>query len=65
MMWATGISLTGGAMGLRLPGFDANSLIDGENLVFDIEVEGKESQIEAFREHLETNRPSGAEVSSK
>ena len=51
-------------MGLRLPGFDANSLTDGENQVVDIAVEGKESQIEAFREYVETNSPSGAEVSS-
>lgn len=51
-------------MGLRLPGFDANNLTDGENQVVDIEVEGKESRIVAFREHLETNRPSGAEVSN-
>jgi acylphosphatase len=56
--------LLGGAMGLRLPGFDANNLTDGENQVVDIAVEGKESQIEAFREYIEINRPSGAEVSN-
>ena len=56
--------LLGGAMGLRLPGFDASNLTDGKNQVVDIVVDGKESQIEAFKEYVETNRPSGAEVSN-
>ena len=56
--------LLGGAMGLRLPGFDASNLTDGRNQVVDIVVDGKESQIEAFKKYIETNRPSGAEVSN-
>lgn len=56
--------LLGGAMGLRLPGFDANNLTDGESQVVDIAIDGKESQIEAFKEFVQINRPSGAEVSS-
>ena len=56
--------LLGGAMGLRLPGFDASNLTDGKNQVVDIVIDGKESQIEAFKEFVQTNRPSGAEVSS-
>jgi acylphosphatase len=56
--------LLGGAMGLRLQGFDANNLTDGKNQVVDIAVDGKESQIEAFKKYVETNRPSGAEVSN-
>lgn len=56
--------LLGGAMGLRLPGFDASNLTDGKNQVVDIVVDGKESQIKAFKKYIETNRPSGAEVSN-
>jgi acylphosphatase len=55
--------LLGGAMGLRLLGFDASNLTVGRNQVVDIVVDGKESQIEAFKEYIETNRPSGAKVS--
>ena len=51
-------------MGLRLPGFDASNLTVGRNQVVDIVVDGKESQIEAFKEYIETNRPSGAEISN-
>jgi acylphosphatase len=35
--------LLGGAMGLRLPGFDANNFTDGKNQVVDIVIEGKET----------------------
>jgi acylphosphatase len=55
--------LLGGAMGLRLPGFDANNLTEGKDQVLDIVVEGKDSQIEAFRTFVETHKPSSAEVS--
>ncbi len=55
--------LLGGAMGPRLPGFDANNLIDGKNQIVDIVVEGKESQIDAFREFVENNKPADARVS--
>lgn len=51
-------------MGLRLPGFDASNLTDGKNQVVDIAIDGKESQVEAFREYAETKKPSGAEISS-
>jgi len=50
-------------MGLRLPGFDANNLTEGKDQVLDIVVEGKDSQIEAFRTFVETHKPSSAEVS--
>jgi hypothetical protein len=50
-------------MGLRIPRFDANNLIDGKNRAVDIVVEGKESQIKMFREFIETNKPSNAKVS--
>jgi acylphosphatase len=56
--------LLGGAMRLRLPGFDASNLTDGKNQVVDIAIDGMESQVGAFREYLENNKPSGAEVSS-
>jgi acylphosphatase len=54
--------LLGGAMGLRLPGFDANNLTDGKNQVVDIVVEGKETQIKAFKEFVENNKPINAKV---
>ena len=50
-------------MGMRLPGFDANNLTEGKDQVLDIVVEGKDSQIEAFRTFVETHKPSSAEVS--
>ncbi len=50
-------------MGLRLPGFDANNLTEGKDQVLDIVVEGKDSQIKAFRTFLETHKPTSAEVS--
>ena len=50
-------------MGLRLPGFDANNLTEGKDQVLDIVVEGKDSQINAFRTFVETHKPSSAEVS--
>jgi len=56
--------LLGRAMGLRLPGFDASNLTDGKNQVVDIVIDGKESQVEAFKEYIENNKPSGAEVTS-
>jgi acylphosphatase len=56
--------LLGGAMGLRLPGFDASNLTDGKNQVVDIVIDGKESPVEAFKEYAKTKKLSGAEVSS-
>jgi acylphosphatase len=56
--------LLGGAMGLRLPGFDANNLTDGKNQVADIVVEGKETQIKAFKEFVENNKPINSKVSN-
>ncbi len=50
-------------MSLRMPGFDANNLTDGKNQVVDIVVEGKENQIKAFKEFVEKNKPSNAQVS--
>jgi acylphosphatase len=55
--------LLGGAMGLHLPGFDANYQKEGEDQVLDIVVEAKDGQIKAFRTFVEANQPSGAEVS--
>ncbi|GAB6265789.1 MAG: hypothetical protein STSR0001_12350 [Methanothrix sp.] len=37
---------------------------DGKNQVVDIVIDGKESQVEAFKEYAETKKRSGAEVSS-
>jgi len=54
--------LLGRAMGL--PGFDASNMTDGKSQVVDIAIDGKESQVGAFREYIENNKPSGAEVSS-
>jgi acylphosphatase len=56
--------LLGRAMALRLPGFDASNLTDGKNQVVDIVIDGKESQVETFKEYAETKKPSGAEVTS-
>jgi len=56
--------LLGGAMGLRLPGFDASNLTDGKNQVVDIVVEGKEIQIKAFKEFVENNKPINAKISN-
>ncbi len=50
-------------MSLRLPGFDANNFTDGKTQVVDVVVEGKESQIVAFRKFVESNRPADAKVS--
>ena len=57
------LSFVGWSYGLRLPGFDANNLTEGKDQVLDIVVEGKDSQIEAFRTFVETHKPSSAEVS--
>ncbi|MDM7911551.1 MAG: acylphosphatase, partial [Methanotrichaceae archaeon] len=56
--------LLGGAMGLRIPGFDANNLTDDKNQVVDIVVEGKENQIKMFKEFVGSNKPSNAKVSN-
>ncbi|MDM7913331.1 MAG: acylphosphatase [Methanotrichaceae archaeon] len=45
--------LLGGAMGLRLPGFDANNFMYGKTQIVDIVVEGKEPQIAAFKKFIE------------
>jgi acylphosphatase len=55
--------LLGGAMSLRLPGFDANNFTDGKTQIVDVVVEGKEPQIAAFKKFVENNRPADAEVS--
>ena len=64
MRWATGISCWAELWISGLPGFDANNLTDGKNQVVDIVIDGKESQVEAFKEYAETKKRSGAEVSS-
>ncbi len=55
--------LLGGAMGLRLPGFDANNFTDGKNQIVDVVVEGKEPQIAAFKKFIENNKPADAKIS--
>ncbi len=55
--------LLGGAMSLRLPGFDANNFTDGKNQIVDVVVEGKEPQIAAFKKFIEDSRPAEAIVS--
>jgi acylphosphatase len=57
--------LLGYAMGLRLPGFDANNLREGKTQVVDVVVEGKESQVDAFKAFVEGNRPASSEVSNR
>jgi len=47
-----------------LPGFDANNLTEDKIRVVDIVIDGKESQVEAFKEYAEAKKPSGAEISS-
>lgn len=55
--------LLGGAMNLRLSGFDANNLAEGNNQFVDVVVEGKEDQIKAYRTFVETHKPPNSEVS--
>jgi acylphosphatase len=55
--------LLGGAMGLRLPGFDANNFTDGKTQIVDVVVEGKEPQIAAFKKFVENNKQTDAKVS--
>lgn len=50
-------------MSLRLPGFDANNFTDGKNQIVDIAIEGKETQIAAFKKFVENNKPTNAKVS--
>jgi acylphosphatase len=49
--------LLGGAMGLRLSGFDANNLAKGNNQLVDVVVEGKDDQIKAYRTFVKTHKP--------
>ena len=55
--------LLDGAMSLHLSGFDANNLTEGNNQLVDVVVEGKDSQIKAYRTFVETHKPPNAEVS--
>jgi acylphosphatase len=56
--------LLGGAMGLRLPGFDANNLMEGNTQLVDVVVEGKDDRIKAYRTFVETSKPPNAVVSN-
>ena len=62
-MWATGISCWAELWISGLQGFDASNLTDGENQVVDIAIDGKESQVEAFKEYAETKKPSSITIS--
>jgi len=62
-MWATGISCWAVLWISGLQGFDANNLTDGNNQVVDIVIDGKESQVEAFKEYAETKKPSSITIS--
>lgn len=55
--------LLGGAMSLRLSGFDANNLTEGNNQLIDVVVEGKDDQIKAYKTFVEIHRPPNSEVS--
>lgn len=55
--------LLGGAMNLRLSGFDANNLAEDNNQLVDVAVESKDNQIKAYRTFVETHKPPNAEVS--
>lgn len=55
--------LLGGAMGLRIPGFYASNMTVLEKQVVEVLIEGRESQVKAFAEFIQNNRPSNARVS--
>jgi acylphosphatase len=55
--------LLGGAMGLRLPGFYAANLVELEKQIVEVLVEGKEPQVKAFIEFVQSNKPANARVS--
>jgi acylphosphatase len=55
--------LLGGAMGLRIPGFYASNMVVLEKQVVEVLIEGRESQVKAFAEFVQNNRPSNARVS--
>ncbi|MFB3764228.1 MAG: acylphosphatase [Methanotrichaceae archaeon] len=55
--------LLGAAMSLRLPGFYATNPVEREEQMVEILVEGKEPQVKAFMEFVQSNRPANARVS--
>ncbi len=55
--------LLGGAMGLRIPGFYATNLVEWEKQIVEVLLEGKESQVKAFIELVQNNKPANARVS--
>ena len=55
--------LLGGAMGLRIPGFYASNMTVLEKQVVEVLIEGRESQVKAFTEFIQNNRPSNARIS--
>jgi len=50
-------------MGLRIPGFYASNRTVLEKQVVEVLIEGRESQVKAFAEFVQNNRPSNARVS--
>ena len=50
-------------MGLRIPGFYASNMTVLEKQVVEVLIEGRESQVKAFAEFVQNNRPSNARVS--
>lgn len=50
-------------MGLRIPGFYASNMTVLEKQVVEVLIEGRESQVKAFAEFIQNNRPSNARVS--
>ncbi len=50
-------------MGLRIPGFYATNLVEWEKQIVEVLLEGKESQVKAFIELVQNNKPANARVS--
>ena len=50
-------------MGLRIPGFYASNMTVLEKQVVEVLIEGRESQVKAFTEFIQNNRPSNARIS--
>lgn len=55
--------LLGGAMGLRLPGFYANNLMEPREQMVEILIEGREPQVKAFVDFVHNNKPANARIS--
>gem|GEM_PF-6689129 len=50
-------------MGLRLPGFYANNLMEPREQMVEILIEGREPQVKAFVDFVHNNKPANARIS--